>query len=92
MAAHVKAFIEGAHSDKHNFVLTTAKHFPGHGDTAVDTHLNLADITADRERLEHLELVPFRAAIEAGVDAIMTAHIAVPALAPTSPRRSRRRS
>ena len=82
VAAHVKAFIEGAHSDKKNLVLTTAKHFPGHGDTAVDTHVNLATITADRERLERLELVPFRAAIEAGVDSIMTAHIAVPALAP----------
>lgn len=82
VAAHVKAFIEGAHSDKRNFVLTTAKHFPGHGDTAVDTHLSLAEITADRARLDSLELVPFRAAIEAGVDSIMTAHIAVPALAP----------
>ena len=82
VAAHVKAFIDGAHADKRNFVLTTAKHFPGHGDTAVDTHLNLATITADRDRLENLELVPFRAAIAAGVDAVMTAHIAVPALAP----------
>ena len=82
VAAHVKAFIEGAHADKKNFVLTTAKHFPGHGDTAVDTHMNLATIPADRDRLERLELVPFKAAIEAGVDAVMTAHIAVPALAP----------
>ncbi|HXB66736.1 MAG TPA: glycoside hydrolase family 3 N-terminal domain-containing protein [Candidatus Acidoferrales bacterium] len=82
VAAHVKAFIEGAHSDKKNFVLTTAKHFPGHGDTAVDTHMNVATITADRDRLNHLELVPFKAAIEAGVDSVMTAHIAVPALAP----------
>jgi beta-N-acetylhexosaminidase len=82
VASMVKAFIEGAHADKKNYVLTTAKHFPGHGDTAVDTHLNLATIGADRERLEHLELVPFRAAIEAGVDSIMTAHVAVPALAP----------
>jgi beta-N-acetylhexosaminidase len=82
VAAHVKAFIEGAHSEKRNYILTTAKHFPGHGDTAVDTHLNLATITADRDRLENLELVPFRAAIDAGVDAVMTAHIAVPALAP----------
>jgi beta-N-acetylhexosaminidase len=78
----VKAFIEGAHADKKNYVLTTAKHFPGHGDTNVDTHLNLATIGADRERLERTELVPFRAAIDAGVDSIMTAHIAVPALAP----------
>jgi beta-N-acetylhexosaminidase len=82
VAAHVKAFIEGAHSDKRNLVLATAKHFPGHGDTAVDSHLNLATVNADRERLDRLELPPFRAAIEAGVDAIMTAHIAVPALAP----------
>ena len=82
VAAHVKAFIEGAHADKRSLILTTAKHFPGHGDTSVDTHLNLATITADRERLENVELVPFRAAIEAGVDAIMTAHVAVPALAP----------
>ena len=82
VAALVTAFIEGAHADKRNFVLATAKHFPGHGDTAVDSHLNLATLNADRERLERLELVPFRAAIEAGVDSIMTAHIAVPALAP----------
>jgi beta-N-acetylhexosaminidase len=82
VAALVKAFIEGAHSDKKNYILTTAKHFPGHGDTAVDTHLNLASIPADMDRLQHLELVPFKAAIEANVDAIMTAHIAVPALAP----------
>jgi beta-N-acetylhexosaminidase len=82
VAAHVKAFIEGARADKKSFVLTTVKHFPGHGDTAVDTHVNLASIPADRERLDRLELVPFKAAIEAGVDAVMTAHIAVPALAP----------
>ena len=82
VAAHVKAFIEGAHSDRKNLVLTTAKHFPGHGDTAVDTHLNLATISGDRERLDKVELVPFRAAIAAGVDSVMTAHVAVPALAP----------
>ena len=82
VAAHVKAFIEGAHSGKRDFVLTTAKHFPGHGDTAVDSHISLAANNAGRERLERLELVPFRAAIDAGVDSIMTAHIAVPALAP----------
>jgi len=82
VAAQVRAFIEGAHADKKNFVLTTAKHFPGHGDTAVDTHMNMAIITADRDRLNRLELVPFRAAIDAGVDSVMTAHIAVPALAP----------
>ncbi len=82
VATQVKAFIEGAHADKKNYILTTAKHFPGHGDTSVDTHLNLASIPADLDRLQRLELVPFKAAIEAGVDSVMTAHIAVPALAP----------
>jgi len=82
VAAQVKAFIEGVHADKRNFALATAKHFPGHGDTAVDTHMNLASIPGDREHLERVELVPFRAAIQAGVDAVMTAHIAVPALSP----------
>ena len=79
VAAHVKAFIEGAHSDPKNRVLVTAKHFPGHGDTAIDSHMGLARIEASRERMEAVELVPFRAAVEAGVDAIMTAHMAVPA-------------
>src|SRR5205814_7472884 len=82
VSAHVQAFIQGAHADKKNFVLATAKHFPGHGDTAVDTHMNVATIAADRDRLNSLELVPFKTAIEAGVDSIMTGHIAVPALAP----------
>jgi len=83
VSRHVQAFIEGADADRHNRVLTTAKHFPGHGDTATDTHLGLATITADRQRLNDVELVPFRAAIGKDVDAIMTAHISVPALDPT---------
>jgi len=82
VAAQVKAFIEGAHSDPANSVLVTAKHFPGHGDTDTDTHMNLGRVTASRERLEQVEFVPFKAAIEAGVDSIMTAHLAVPALEP----------
>jgi beta-N-acetylhexosaminidase len=77
---HVRAFIQGARSVSAARVLTTAKHFPGHGDTAVDTHLNLASIPGDGERLRRVELAPFRAAIQAGVDSIMTAHLAVPAL------------
>jgi beta-N-acetylhexosaminidase len=76
----VSAFIEGAHSVAGSRVLVTAKHFPGHGDTATDTHLNLATISGDRQRLEQIEWAPFRAAIASGVDAIMSAHIAVPAL------------
>ena len=82
-AEYVAAFIGGAHSDPANPVLVTAKHFPGHGDTAEDSHEGLAHLTADRERIERLELVPFRSAIAHQVDAVMTAHIAVPALDPT---------
>jgi len=63
-------------------MLTTAKHFPGHGDTAADSHLGLAQVTGDRARLEAVELPPFRRAIEAGVDAVMVAHVTVPALDP----------
>jgi beta-N-acetylhexosaminidase len=82
----VAAFIEGAHAVAGSRVLVTAKHFPGHGDTATDTHLNLATITGDLPRLEQIEWMPFRAAIAGGVDAIMSAHIAVPALdVPTLP-------
>jgi beta-N-acetylhexosaminidase len=80
VAAHVRAFIEGAREAAKSTVLVTAKHFPGHGDTATDTHLALAVLNADRERLETVELAPFRAAVAAGVDSVMTAHIAVPAL------------
>ncbi len=82
VAANVSAFTEGAHSDPGSYVLVTAKHFPGHGDTAEDSHLQLAKLNQSRARLESLELVPFRAAIAHGTDAIMTAHMAVPAFAP----------
>jgi beta-N-acetylhexosaminidase len=78
VSAHVRAFIEGAHSV--GPVLVTAKHFPGHGDVSTDTHIALAVNNADRLRLDQTELPPFRAAIAAGVDSVMTAHIAVPAL------------
>lgn len=61
-------------------VVATAKHFPGHGDTDTDSHLDLPVIHHDRERMNQVELVPFRAAIAAGVDAVMSAHIYFPAL------------
>lgn len=61
-------------------ILSTAKHFPGHGDTETDSHLSMPVITAPWARFDSLELVPFRAAIDAGVDAVMSAHIALPAL------------
>lgn len=82
VAQDVAAYIEGAHSDPKNRVLVTAKHFPGHGDTDTDSHMALAKVTASKERLEALEFTPFRAAIAHGVDAIMTAHLSVPALEP----------
>lgn len=63
-------------------VIVTAKHFPGHGDTAVDSHYAMALVPHGLERLRAVELVPFRAAIDAGVDAIMTAHVAFPAIEP----------
>ena len=71
------AYIRGAHQGS---MMTTAKHFPGHGDTATDSHLGLAQVTGDRARLDAVELPPFRRAIEAGVDAVMVAHVTVPAL------------
>ncbi|MFK0151619.1 glycoside hydrolase family 3 protein [Streptomyces sp. NPDC090499] len=61
-------------------VAATAKHFPGHGDTAVDSHTGFPVITHSRELWEKLDAVPFRAAIGAGIDSIMTAHIQFPAL------------
>jgi beta-N-acetylhexosaminidase len=75
----VAAYIRGAHDGG---MLVTAKHFPGHGDTATDSHLGLAQVTGDRARLDAVELPPFRRAIEAGVDAVMIAHVTVPALDP----------
>ena len=70
------AFIEGA---KTTSVLTTAKHFPGHGDTATDSHLDLPTIPHSQSRLSAIELPPFQRAIAAGVDSIMTAHLSIPA-------------
>lgn len=63
-------------------VLATGKHFPGHGDTAVDSHLALPTVAHGRERLDQVELRPFREAIAAGIGAIMTAHITFPAIDP----------
>ncbi|WP_135666039.1 beta-N-acetylhexosaminidase [Halorhabdus rudnickae] len=61
-------------------VLACGKHFPGHGDTATDSHLGLPVVDHDRQRLDSIEFVPFRAAIEGGIDAIMTTHVAFPAI------------
>src|SRR5699024_6228775 len=61
-------------------VISSAKHFPGHGDTDVDSHYGLPIINHDLETLHEVDLKPFKAAIDAGIDSIMTAHIVVPAL------------
>ena len=66
-------------------VLGCAKHFPGHGDTTSDSHLDLPVLPHSRERLEQIELPPFRAAIAAGVDSVMTAHLVLPELDPQQP-------
>jgi len=77
VAAHVAAFVKGLQGEG---VAACAKHFPGHGDTSVDSHLALPSSDEDAAGLRAGALVPFRAAIAAGVQAIMTAHIVVPAL------------
>jgi beta-glucosidase len=71
------AYIEGASAYP---VLTCAKHFPGHGDTDTDSHWKLPVIKHDRARLESIEYPPFRAAIQAGVDSVMSAHLVINAL------------
>ena len=73
----VAAYIKGAHEGG---MLTTVKHFPGHGDTATDSHLGVASVNVDRAHLDSIELPPFREAIAAGVDSVMVAHVTVPAL------------
>jgi len=75
----VAAYIRGARA---NGMMVTVKHFPGHGDTVTDSHLSVAHVTGDRNRLQSIELPPFRKGIEAGVDAVMVAHLTVPALEP----------
>jgi beta-N-acetylhexosaminidase len=78
VARHVAAFVKGLQSVG---VAACAKHFPGHGETAADSHLELPTAEIDRETLVRRALPPFRAAVEAGVRAVMTAHIRVPAVA-----------
>ena len=79
----VAAYIRGARA---NGMLTTAKHFPGHGNTATDSHLAVAMVNDDLEHVRAVDLPPFRKAIAAGVDAVMTAHVRVLALDPDRSR------
>jgi beta-N-acetylhexosaminidase len=77
VAKHVVAFLQGLHA---HGIVACVKHFPGHGDTDVDSHLALPVVDKDVRDLQHLELVPFRAAVNAGVDMVMTSHVLFPAL------------
>lgn len=80
VARFVSSFVRGVESEG---VLATAKHFPGHGDTQTDSHRSLPVLGVDRARLDRVELVPFRAAIAAGVDSVMIAHLSLPEIDPT---------
>ncbi|MGH9729935.1 MAG: glycoside hydrolase family 3 N-terminal domain-containing protein [Candidatus Acidiferrales bacterium] len=79
VAEFVTQFIHGAQD---NGALATAKHFPGHGDVNVDSHVSVPVVPGDVAELNRVELVPFRAAIAAGVGAVMSGHLVVPALEP----------
>lgn len=81
VARFAAAFTDGAQNAG---VIATAKHFPGHGDTAVDSHRGLPEINLPRERLNTVELVPFKAAVDAGIGSVMVAHIGLPQIDPTS--------
>jgi beta-N-acetylhexosaminidase len=80
VARFAAAFTEGAQKGG---VIATAKHFPGHGDTATDSHRGLPEINVGRDRLNTVELVPFRAAIDSGIGAIMVAHVGLPQIDPS---------
>jgi len=82
VARLVRGYVRGLQD---NGMLATLKHFPGHGDTDADSHLGLPTIRADYQRLDSVELVPFRAGIEAGAQVVMSAHIAFPAFTGDAP-------
>ena len=84
VAALVAAYVAGA---RDGGMIATIKHFPGHGDTDVDSHLGLPVIPFDRARLQSIELLPFRRGVDQGAEAVMAAHIVLPALdpAPSTP-------
>jgi beta-N-acetylhexosaminidase len=82
VAKLVRAYVRGLQD---NGMLATLKHFPGHGDTDIDSHIGLPAIRADYTRLDSIELVPFRAGIDAGAKVVMSAHIAFPAFTGDAP-------
>jgi beta-N-acetylhexosaminidase len=80
VARYVAAFVRGVQSEN---VIATAKHFPGHGDTHVDSHRAMPVLEVTKDRLERVELVPFRAAVDAGIGSVMIGHLSVPSVDPT---------
>ena len=80
VARMVEAYVRGLQEER---VIATLKHFPGHGDTEQDTHMGLAVLPFDEQRLDTVELVPFKAGIAAGAKSVMTAHLALPQIDPT---------
>ena len=88
VAAMTTAYVRGLQDGG---VLATVKHFPGHGDTETDSHAALPTLPFDRDRLDAVELVPFRAAIDEGVMSVMTGHLALPRLDPAHPATLSRR-
>ena len=81
-ARYGAAWIAGLQSSG---ILACGKHFPGHGDTSKDSHIDLPVVHQSREHIEQVELAPFRAAVEAQVASMMTAHVVYPALDPARP-------
>lgn len=88
VARHTAAWVRGLQASG---VAACAKHFPGHGDTRIDSHHDLPRIVGDRTRLDAVELAPFRAALSAGVQAVMSGHLLVPVLDPDLPASLSRR-
>lgn len=80
VARMVEAYVHGLQQEH---MIATLKHFPGHGDTEQDTHMGLAVLPFTQQRLDSVELVPFKAGIDAGAKAVMTAHLALPLIDPT---------
>ncbi|MBA4850597.1 glycoside hydrolase family 3 N-terminal domain-containing protein [Emticicia sp. BO119] len=77
VAGKALAYMQGMNSER---ILTSAKHFPGHGDTGVDSHYDLPLITHDKKRLNDIELYPYRILMNSGLSGVMTAHLSIPAL------------
>src|SRR5581483_9176248 len=80
VSLHASAFVHGLQDDAG--VMACAKHFPGHGDTETDSHLDLPRVRHARSRLEAIEIPPFTAAVRAGVATVMSAHVVYDALDP----------